>query len=64
MTVVGTLAQNKKILELIAREESVRKRIDEKVEKWTKKYFGGAHFSNWLELYKEVWRKECEDRRA
>ena len=44
MTVVGTLAQNKKILELIAREESVRKRIDEKVEKWTKKYFFWGSF--------------------
>ncbi|MBN1357148.1 hypothetical protein JW988_00095 [Candidatus Bathyarchaeota archaeon] len=54
--VVRFLAQNEKIRELIAREESVRERIDKKGEKWTKKYFGGgAHFLNWLEQYKEVY---------
>jgi hypothetical protein len=36
------MASSEKILELMAREESVRKRIDEKEEKWTKKYFGGG----------------------
>ena len=54
--VVRFLAQDEKIRELIAREESVREKIDEKGEKWTKKYFGGgAHFLNWLEQYKEVY---------
>ena len=53
------LAQDEKIRELIAREESVREKIDEKGEKWTKKYFGGgAHFLNWLEQYKEVYGEE------
>lgn len=54
--IVRFLAQDEKIRELIAREESVTERIDEKGEKWTKKYFGGgAHFLNWLEQYKEVY---------
>jgi hypothetical protein len=54
--VVRFLAQNEKIRELFAQEESIRERIDEKGAKWTKKYFGGgAHFLNWLEQYKEVY---------
>jgi hypothetical protein len=54
--VLRFMAQNEKMRELVAREESVRERIDENGEKWTKKYFGGgAHFLNWLEQYKEVY---------
>jgi hypothetical protein len=57
--VVRFLAQNEKIRELLAREDSVKERIDKKGEKWTKKYFGGgAHFLNWLEQYREVYGEE------
>jgi hypothetical protein len=56
---VRFLSQNDEIGDLFAREDSVRERIDEKGEKWTKKYFGGgAHFLNWLEQYKEVYGEE------
>lgn len=40
-------------------EESVRERIDETGSKWRKVYFGGgAHFSNWLEQFKEIYGEE------
>ena len=53
------LGQKDEIGDLFAREDSVRERIDEKGDKWTKKYFGGgAHFLNWLEQYKEVYGEE------
>jgi len=57
--VVRVLSQNEKIEDLFAREDSVRERIDDKGEKWAKKYFGGgAHFLNWLEQYREVYGEE------
>jgi hypothetical protein len=50
------MPQKETTLEIMAREELVRERIDKNGEKWTKKYFGGgAHFLNWLEQYKEVY---------
>jgi hypothetical protein len=53
------MAKKEIIRELMAREELVRERIDEKGERWTKKYVGGgAHFVNWLEQYKEVYGKK------
>jgi hypothetical protein len=50
------MPQKETIREMMAREESVRERIDKNGERWTKKYFGGGgHFLNWLEQYKEVY---------
>jgi hypothetical protein len=40
-------------------ENQVREKIDEKGHKWRKLYFGGgAHFRNWLEQCKEIYREE------
>ena len=50
------MAKKETIREIMAREELVRERIDERGEKWTKKYVGGGdHFLNWLEQYQEVY---------
>ena len=48
--------------ERLAQEELVRKRIDEKGNKWRKVYFGGgAHFRNWLEQCRELGEVEVEE---
>lgn len=45
--------------EMLAKEEKVREKIDEKGIKWIKVYFGGgAHFRNWLDQYLEVYGEE------
>ncbi|MCK4368942.1 MAG: hypothetical protein KAV68_04670 [Dehalococcoidales bacterium] len=48
--------------ERLAQEELVRKRIDEKGNKWRKVYFGGgAHFRNWLKQCRELGEVEVEE---
>jgi hypothetical protein len=50
------------IRERMAREESVKERIDEKGNKWRKVYFGGgAHFENWLDQCRELGEVEVEE---
>jgi len=47
------------IEERMKEENQVRKKIDEKGNKWRKLYFGGgAHFRNWLEQCKEIYGEE------
>ena len=39
----------------MAEEETIRERIDENGNRWTKVYFGGgAHFRNWLSQFVEL----------
>jgi len=53
------MAKEKTIQELMAREELITEKIDEKGVKWIKKYVGGgAHFENWLDQYKEIYGKD------
>jgi hypothetical protein len=53
------MPQKETIREAMAREESVKERVDKNGEVWTKKYVGGgAHFLNWLEQYKEVYGEQ------
>ena len=52
----------KDIRDLITREDLVMERVNEKGERWTKKYVGGgAHFLNWLEQYKEIYGERNVD---
>jgi uncharacterized protein with GYD domain len=45
----------KTVQEMMAQEDLVRERVDEKGVKWKKVYFGGGtHFQNWLEQCKEM----------
>ena len=45
----------KEIQERMAAEETVKERIDEQGNRWTKVYFGGGeHFQNWLAQCKEL----------
>ncbi len=50
------------IEERMAREESVRERIDEDGNKWRRVYWGGgAHFKNWLEQCMELGEVQVEE---
>jgi len=45
----------KEIQERMAAEETVKERIDEQGNRWTKVYFGGGeHFQNWQAQCKEL----------
>jgi len=56
------MIEEETVRERMAREESVKERIDEKGNKWRKVYFGGgAHFRNWLEQCKELGEVEVEE---
>lgn len=45
----------KEIQERMAAEETVKEKIDEQGNRWTKVYFGGGeHFQNWLAQCKEL----------
>ena len=53
------MAEEMTIEERMEEENQVRKKIDEKGNKWRKLYFGGgAHFRNWLEQCKEIYGEE------
>jgi hypothetical protein len=53
------MTQEETIQEIMAREELVTEKTDEKGNKWIKKYVGGgAHFENWLGQYEEIYGKE------
>ena len=42
-----------------AKEELVKEKVDEKGNKWRKVYFGGgAHFSNWLDQFLEIYGED------
>jgi hypothetical protein len=44
---------------VLDQEELVLERVDERGNRWVKKYVGGgAHFVNWLEQYREVYREK------
>jgi hypothetical protein len=47
--------QDSLIRQRMAEEETVREKIDENGERWTKVYFGGgAHLRNWLSQFVEL----------
>jgi len=47
--------QQNSIRQRIAEEETIREKVDENGNKWTKVYFGGgAHFRNWLSQFIEL----------
>ena len=49
------MKQGKKVRERIAKEETIREKVDEDGTRWTKVYFGGgAHFRNWLSQFTEL----------
>jgi hypothetical protein len=49
------LEQESLIRQRMAEEETIRERIDEDGNKWTKVYFGGgAHLRNWLSQFVEL----------
>jgi hypothetical protein len=49
------LEQESLIRQRMAEEETIRERIDEDGNKWTKVYFGGGtHFRNWLSQFVEL----------
>ena len=49
------LKQGKTVRERIAEEETIREKVDENGNRWTKVYFGGgAHFRNWLSQFVEL----------
>ena len=51
----GQLEQESLIRQRMAEEETVREKIDEDGNKWTKVYFGGgAHLRNWLSQFVEL----------
>ena len=51
----GQLEKESLIHQRMAEEETVRERIDEDGNKWTKVYFGGgAHLRNWLSQFVEL----------
>jgi hypothetical protein len=46
---------SEEVRELMEREASVRERVDEQGNRWSKAYFGGGeHFKNWLDQCKEM----------
>ena len=48
--------------EILAQEELVREKRDEKGNKWQKVYFGGGeHFRNWLQQCRELGEVEVEE---
>ena len=47
--------QGKTVRQRMAEEETIREKVDEKGNRWTKVYFGGgAHFRNWLSQFTEL----------
>ena len=43
------------IRQRMAEEETIREKVDESGNRWTKVYFGGgAHFKNWLSQFVEL----------
>ena len=47
--------QDNPIQQRMAKEETVRERVDANGNKWTKVYLGGgAHFRNWLDQFTEL----------
>ena len=48
--------------EIMAEEEKVRERVDEKGGRWRKVYVGGGeHYENWLEQCKELGEVRVEE---
>jgi hypothetical protein len=49
------IEQESLIRQRMAEEETIRERIDENGNRWTKVYFGGgAHLRNWLSQFVEL----------
>ena len=47
--------QGKTVRQRMAEEETIREKLDEDGNRWTKVYFGGgAHFTNWLSQFVEL----------
>jgi len=47
--------QQNSIRQRMAEEETIREKVDENGDRWTKVYFGGgAHFRNWLSQFIEL----------
>ena len=50
------MTEKKTISECMDQEELVLEKLDEQGKRWVKKYVGGsAHFTNWLEQYREIY---------
>ncbi|MEE8470481.1 MAG: hypothetical protein V3S51_04045 [Dehalococcoidia bacterium] len=53
------MVDEEKEQEVIAKEDLVRERVDDKGDTWRKVYFGGgAHFRNWLDQVIELRGKD------
>ena len=49
------LKQGKTVRQRMAEEGTIREKVDENGNRWTKVYFGGgAHFKNWLGQFVEL----------
>ena len=47
--------QGKTVRQRMAKEETIREKVDENGNRWAKVYFGGgAHFRNWLSQFVEL----------